>query len=221
MKPLKALVVDIDGTLWSKNSWLELTKGLSADPKEHTKVFNDYVSGQISYKESKNQLIGLWENTNNANKAYINELVKGWELDPLSKKLVNLFKSNGYKTAIITSSFDLWAKEVSNRLKIEKHYYNTELRWDKNKELIDYDYDINQANKKLKQLESFCVEFNLKPEECLVLGDEENDTELFRTTGNGVLIGEDKSRALAKEAWLTYSDISSFLKSKKLESILA
>jgi phosphoserine phosphatase len=220
-KQLRALVVDIDGTLWSSNSWLELTKGLGADANEHIKIFSDYKNGRISYPESKTQLIGLWQGTGNANKPFVTKLLKSWELEASSGVLINLFKAKGFKTTIITSSFDLWAKEVSSKLKIDDYYYNTRTFWDEKNRLVDYDYDLDQAGKKLSQFNSFCDKYDLKPENCLVIGDEENDIELFKITGNGILIGEDKSRALAKEAWLTYSDISSFLKSKELESILA
>jgi phosphoserine phosphatase len=220
-KQPRALVVDIDGTLWSSNSWLELTKGLGADVNKHTRIFSEYKNGRISYPESKTQLIGLWQGTGNANKPFVTKLLKSWKLDARSYDLINLLKSRGFKTSIITSSFDLWAGEVSSTLNTDEFYYNTKTLWDDNNELIDYDYNLDQTGKKLSQFNSFCHKYDLKPEDCLVIGDGENDIELFKITGNGVLVGDNQNKELNKASCFNYSDIGSFLKSKELESILA
>lgn len=53
------------------------------------------------------------------------------------------------------------------------------------------DYELNQAAKKLEQFAQFCEENGLNAQDCLVIGDGENDEKLFEACGHGVLIGAD------------------------------
>jgi phosphoserine phosphatase len=197
----KAIIFDIDGTLSPEISWLALTRDLGASVDEHLRIYADLKQGKIDYTESKRQLIDLWRATGNANKPFFQKLFENWPLDPFAKQIVQQAQTK-HKVCLITGSMNLYAQIVANKLGVKDWYANTTLHWDENDELDDMDYELKQAEKKLEQFQQFCQAQNIQPEECIVVGDGENDIELFKLSGKGVLIttpetgGEHK-----KQAW--------------------
>ena len=80
--------------------------------------------------------------------------------------------------------------------------------WDEHGNLVDMHYNLEQAKKKLEQLEAFCTDQNIDPKKCLVVGDSEDDIDIFAYTGNGVLVGKNASEALASQAWMQVAKLS-------------
>jgi HAD superfamily phosphoserine phosphatase-like hydrolase len=190
MKKSKAVVFDIDGTLSSEVSWLALTRNLGASVEQHIQIYTDYKKDKIDYSTSKEQLIGLWRATGNANKKFFIQLFDAFPLDPAAEQVIEAAKV-GRLVCLITGSMDLYAQSVAKKLGIEQWYANTTLHWDAQGNLVDMDYELNQADKKLEQYVEFCHQNNLSLEDCLVVGDGENDEKLFEASKLGVLIGGD------------------------------
>jgi len=201
MSETKAVVFDIDGTLSPEISWLALTRDLGASVDDHVRIYTDYKAGTIGYEESKNQLIGIWQATGNANKSFFQELFEGWPLDPAAPHIVE--KALGrHAVCLITGSMDLYAQIVARKLGIDKWYANTTLTWNSDGELVDMDYELRQADRKLEQFSAFCAENELKPVECIVVGDGENDLGLFKLSGKGILVlGDEKAEEYRQYAW--------------------
>jgi len=86
---------------------------------------------------------------------------------------------------------DLYAQTVASKLGVDQWHANTTLHWDDEGNLYDMDYELNQADKKLEQLAQFCGENGLDVQDCVVIGDGENDEKLFEACKRGVLIGTD------------------------------
>jgi len=190
MKKSEAVVFDIDGTLSPEISWLALTRDLGAPVEQHVQIYKDYKEGKIDYYASKQQLLGLWRATGNANKTFFGQLFDSLPLDPAAEKVTQAAKV-GRLACLITGSMDLYAETIARKLGIDIWYANTTLHWDDQGNLVDMDYELDQAAKKLEQYTRFCQENGLGVESCLVLGDGENDEKLFEACKHGVLIGGD------------------------------
>lgn len=197
--PIRAIVLDIDSTLAPGISWTALTEGLGASPEEHLRIYDDYRTGKISYEESKKRLIGLWRATGNANRQFFEDLFTKRPLRPEANDVVGALQKR-YRICLITGSMDAYAVAVAKRLGVEDYYANTTLHWDSSGQLADYDYDLNQAELKLKQLDDFCKKYGLSPHECAVVGDSDNDLLLFKATGHGVLFVDSEADALSDQA---------------------
>lgn len=70
----KAVIFDMDGTLTEHNAWLSFTKALGASVEEHTKIYNDLLSGTVGLAESKQKLVALWQKTGNTTREQINRI---------------------------------------------------------------------------------------------------------------------------------------------------
>ncbi len=207
MNKAKAVVFDIDGTLSPDASWLALTRDLGAPVEQHMQIYADYKNGKIDYSASKTRLIELWRATGNANKTFFVQLFDALPLDPAAKKVVEVAKT-GRIVCLITGSMDLYAETVARKLGIDKWYANTTLHWDDAGNLVDMDYELNQAAKKLEQFGEFCGLHSLEAQDCLIVGDGENDELLFKVCKRGVLLrGNPETQT---HAWKRIAQLADF-----------
>jgi len=80
-------------------------------------------------------------------------------------------------------------------------YANSTLTWNNDGNLADMAYEPRAGEKKLKQFLEFCSRNSLEAEECATVGDDANDVELFKATGQGILVESPTSLALKDAAW--------------------
>jgi HAD superfamily phosphoserine phosphatase-like hydrolase len=199
MEAPKAVIFDIDGTLSPEVSWLSLTRDLGAPVERHIAIYQDYKAGNTDYETSKQALLRLWQSTGNANHDFFHTLFEQLPLDSAAADVVGLLRSH-YELCIITGSMDMYAAIVAQKLDINTWFANTSLHWESN-QLIDMDYELDQAAKKLEQFLGFCATRGYKPEDCIIVGDGENDLSLFTASGRGVLVGENLSDELRQHSW--------------------
>ena len=184
---IKAVILDIDGTLTDEVSWLSFTKQLGADPRVHTRIFDEYKTGNITYPESRRQLIRLWNATGNASKKNIINCFYKISIRKPAISLVEYLRKS-YKLCLISGSMDLYVKTVAKRLNIPNWYANTILKFDGNNNLYSYDYFDNQAKKKYEQFIEYTKRYAIKSEEVAVIGNSENDSIILEKSGLPILI---------------------------------
>lgn len=208
---IKAVILDVDGTLTTQNSWTALTKDLGGSTDEHLQIFEDLLEEKATYEDSKEKLLRVWQATGNTNKKTFREIFERWPLREEAREATDFLKSRNLITCIITGSMDLYAEVIAKKLDIPFYYANTELVWDKEGKLIDYHYYRDQAGKKLEQFQQFCKEQNLRPEECVVVGDDKNDIELFKIA-KGIALKSPDSKNIEPIAWKVIDSLSELLK---------
>ena len=205
---IKGITFDIDTTLTFEVSWYLITRKLGADPQQHSAIFSDFLENKISYADAKFRLIRLWQNTGNANKVFFSTIFNEIPLKNEAEKIISYFKSKGIIICLITGSVDLYAEMIANRLGVNYFYANTKLIWDKNEEIQDFKYDKNQGEKKVQQFKDFCIKLHLSKKDIFVVGDDENDIELFQYTKHGVAVKSPTSHKIEKFAWKTVTSLS-------------
>ncbi len=198
MHKTRAVVFDVDGTLSPDVSWLALTRDLGASVERHEQIYHDYKHGKTDYVTAKSQLLTLWQATGNANKEFFAQLFDALPLNPAAEKVVQAAKID-YTVCLISGSMDLYTKIVAEKLAIDHWYANTTLHWDTNGSLVDMDYDLDQASKKLEQFDQFCETNRIRTEDCFVVGDGENEELLFETCKHGILLGSNPNTST--HAW--------------------
>lgn len=201
MRKFKAVVFDIDETLTPTISWTDFTKRLGASPDAHLKIYNDYREGRITYLESRIRLLGLWHSTNNTTRSFIEQTFASMPLNPDAMPLIAWLKQKPVKLCLISGAIDVYVQQIAKTTQIADAYANTRFTFDSDDKLLDYDYVLDQSGKKLQQLGAFCAKYKLQPGECAVVGDSDNDTQLFTATGRGILIGTNET--LKPLAWRT------------------
>lgn len=208
----KAVVFDIDGTLSPVLSWLDFTKALGASVDRHQQIFHDYREEHITYEQSREQLIGLWQSTGRAEHSIMQKIFDAWPLDPVAPELIKSLRERHIQICLITGSFDTYAATVGRRLGVKHWYANTEFIFDEAGQLMSYNYVRDQAAEKLKQFQKFLAASSLTATDCLAVGDGPNDIELFKATGRGIFIepafDRDDLAGIRAAAWRRVSSLA-------------
>lgn len=134
-------------------------------------------------------------------------MFENWTLNNGAIPIFKYLKSRGYKTCLITGSLDLYAEVIAKRLGADFWYANTKLVFEED-ELVDFEYERDAGEKKLSQFLQFSAEQHLEPRECIVVGDDSNDIELFKLTGRGVVIESSISHTLEGIAWRKIKELA-------------
>ena len=199
MENVKAVVLDIDGTLSPEISWLALTRDLGESVATHVSIYEEYKAGKIGYEESKTRLIALWNSTGNANFSFFHDLFENLPLADNAVSVTDTLKAK-YDICLITGSMDMYAEIVAHKLGVTKWFANTKLHW-VGGSLTDMDYELNQSARKLEQFLGFCTTNGYQPQECIVVGDSENDMALFEASQRGILVSSDATNVLSQHVW--------------------
>jgi phosphoserine phosphatase len=168
------------------------------------RLYRALKGGRITYDESKRRLLFLWQSTGGANIARFNQIFSGLPLDPAAEPIISALRAEGLEIAIITGSMDLYCEIVAARLGVQHWFANTRLIFDESGNLTDFHYHLQQAALKLRQLKAWSATLGLRSGEIAVVGDGENDSDLFAHTGAGILVArEHHDPATAKKAkWI-------------------
>ncbi|MCL4391947.1 HAD-IB family phosphatase [Patescibacteria group bacterium] len=205
---IKAVIFDIDGTLVKGNSWIAITEAMGASVDDHRQFYRDMLDGDgDDYEDSKHKLLDMWARTEKDNKEFFTSLYDDIPLADGAKEIIGCLEERKIVPCLITGSTDLFAEIVARKLGIDCYFANATLVWDKDGKLVDFEYFKNQAVKKLEQFEKFCDERDLRPEECIAVGDSVNDISLFETM-RGIALKSPDSEELEKTAWKTVNSLS-------------
>lgn len=192
MRKYKAVIFDIDGTLTRHNSWRSFTHGIGASVEDHMKIYGDHLSGKISLEESKRLLLKMWQATGKANRSNIDRLYEEWFIREDAQELIDWLRSQQYRIYLITGSVGIYAQHIAARLGVADYISSAELYFNDAGDLVDFHYTADQGAAKLVQMQDYCNHQRIQPNECVPVGDGDNDIELFRVTGNGILIDHDR-----------------------------
>lgn len=200
-KKIRAVVFDIDGTLSPDISWTKITDLLGSSVPDHERIYRDFKSGRASYEECVKIVLKLWRGEGELHRSRLEKMFRAWNIKDDAIPLFRYLKGRGYVTCLITGSVDLFAQVIAERVGADAWYANSALTWDGDGNLADFAYEPRAGEKKLKQFLKFCASRGLEPSECLAVGDDANDIELFKISKHGILVETSTSAVLEPYAW--------------------
>jgi phosphoserine phosphatase len=204
VKERPMIVLDVDHTLTSHNSWTELTHVLGASSETHLALYQQLLDGEIELDEANSKLVDMWRATGKANRTSIEQAFRDMPLRPGAMTLARWLDQHKYRTCLISGSMDVYVAVIADRLQIKNWFANGRLIFDDQGTLIGLRYNPDQSATKLTQLNQLCSEEKLDITQVMVVGDGANDVELFRVTGHGILVADEPpSTDLQAVAWKT------------------
>ena len=209
MSQIKAVIFDIDDTLTQKNSWAEVAVGMGATHAEDLEIYYMHKEGKLTDREADDKILAMWKRKGLGTKENFEKIFNAIPLRDDALDLIQYFKQKKIIVCLITGSMDMYAKIIAEKVQADAFYFNADLHWDEGGKIIDFDYKVNQGALKLTQFQDFCQKNNLKSEECVVVGDSENDHLLFLETKKGIAVRtkvEDKT--LEQIAWKVIDNLS-------------
>ena len=175
----KLVCFDLDGCLTEKDdSWSFIHRhlGVWEQAKKHRKLFFD---GKINYQEWANLDIGLWKNISLEK---LKKIIKKIKVRPNIKKMVRELKKKKLILLILSSGLSFFADIIKKNFHFDYAIANSPEIGDDGKLTGEIKVEISYNDKHLV-LQEFIAPYKIKLEECIAVGDGENDIALFEAVG--------------------------------------
>lgn len=205
----KAILLDVDGTITKDLTWTYLTKELGLSIEDHNQIFEDLNNNLLNLTDATNKLLNLWQSKGKITKE---KLVEIFLRMPIREGLEKFVKKNSHiEFAIITGTMDVAAQTIASRLGIKNVYANTRMEFRENI-LINFKYIPDDFGEmKFNNYKKFINLHNLKPEECVMIGDGSNDVKIYNDVGYSILVRHDFNKNFtysANREILSFKEIS-------------
>ncbi len=198
-KKPKAIITDVDSTLTERTTWYALTEKLGGSPYEHADLFMQFLRGEMTFHQVKKDLFKIWNTNGPVHKNQLVDIFRDIPLKGEAHAMVNNLKEAGYTLCLISGSIEMFIEEVAKKFEIEHYYGNSVFHFDNDGYWIDLEYSKDESKLKIEQFEDFLKKTGFKAEECLAIGDGDNDLELFSRMP-GIVVNP-KSEHLKELAW--------------------
>ena len=181
----RLVVLDVDHTLTEHNSWSELTLALGASLDDHLAIYRELAP------DATRRIVALWRATGNATLPTMRRIFDRMPLRDGAPELVNWLRGNGFRPILCSGSMDLYVASVARRLGVDTWFASSHLKFDDQGNLAALEYETDQARAKLRQLKGLCADRDIDIRTVTVIGDGDNDGDLFAETGRGILVAKD------------------------------
>lgn len=210
MNDIKLICFDLNKTLIKENSWLDLNLAMGMTEIEDKLLMQWDEEGIIDYKEGQSLITRIYKQRGKANYKEIVKALSNYTYIVGAKELINYLKEKGYTIALISGSMDLVVELVAKDLKIEHFAANNIFIFDEKDNLEDIITFGQDSRLKLRLLESLCRRLDTKIENCICVGDGENDIELFKRT-KGITFEDSKIKEYAWKCVGSLNEIKSII----------
>lgn len=172
---IKSLIVfDLDSTLIDAEAINELGK-FTGKRDEIKEITEKTRKGELGYKKSLEERVSKIKGIK---KEEIIELSNSLPLMPGAKYLIKKIKKMGYKTAIITGSFESVAKTVNEKLGVDHIIANRLIFDQENKTIGKITGPLIEKGRKGEVLKKLLSDLK-KTNKCVAVGDGANDLSMF------------------------------------------
>jgi len=204
-KQIKMIFFDMDGVLFDITGYDEKGKKVAISSwnavfdqigiySEHERLKSMFVKGDFpSYMEWTDEACRVLQK-NGLKREKFMEIINKRPLMKGAKETLNELKKRGYKTAVITGSFEALALRAKELLGIDYAIGHCRLNFDKNGileswELIPCDFDG-----KIDYFKKIAEKTKVKFQECAFVGDEVNDIPIFKEVGLSIAFNSTKEQ---------------------------
>ncbi|MEO5878398.1 MAG: HAD-IB family phosphatase [Streptosporangiaceae bacterium] len=201
--------MDIDGTLTTCDTLALTSEKLGLPGSELATISRSFQDGSLSEEQVHDLVLRRWQSSGKANRIDMEKIFRSLPLRDDAFDLIARIRAMSLPSCLITSSMDFYAEIMAERLSVMNFYANLRLQFDaRDGTLSGLEFTKEAAFLKRAQLEKFCSAHDITPDQVMVIGNAENDQEMFEVTGNGVLLSDEGTGELAGTAWQVVSSLT-------------
>ena len=179
---IRLMVSDMDSTLIKVETIDEVAKEVGLKD-EISLITEEAMQGHLDFTESFKKRLSILKGINNSvfESVYKNKV----ELSTGAEELINFFKSNQIKTAVVSGGLKFFAEKLQSQLGIENCRAH-------DVEIINQSMTGNiignviDAKEKAKYIGELCDQYKLKENQVIAIGDGANDIEMMKIAGQSV-----------------------------------
>jgi len=184
---IKAVVLDMDGTVLQGNSWQELHRCCGLLDVEDQVMLRWYAEGAVSYRQWTDLIASIYKARGVATRDAVRAAFDRCTLDPLAEELVADINRRGLRLILLSDGVDELVNRVADHLRIEERAANHRIEYAADGRFEGLKMEADDAQFKAERLLAFCRKHALAPHDCVCVGDGCNERLIFELTGRGVL----------------------------------
>jgi|CXWL01.1.fsa_nt_gi phosphoserine phosphatase len=184
---IKAVVLDMDGTVLPANSWQELHRSCGLLEAEDQVMLRWYSEGAISYGQWTDLIASVYRARGMATRDAVLAAFDRCAVDPSAEELVAEIQRRGLRLILLSGGVDDLVDRVADHLGIEERFANHRIAYGADGWFAGFEIQGDDAQFKVARLMAFCKRHAFLPHECMCVGDGCNDRLIFELTGRGVL----------------------------------
>ncbi|WP_331735141.1 HAD-IB family phosphatase (plasmid) [Streptomyces sp. NBC_01166] len=221
-RPVRAVVCDLDHTLTSRSSMVELCRALHAPPAETAMLFRRYQAGELSHSQSRQALLELLRRSGRAHRTNIEAAFNAMEIKDEAVRLATALRERAVPLCLISSSAQLYVDIMTERLSAADGYGNGQLCFDDTGWLTDLDFTAETEQLKADQLHRFTTRHAFHARDVIAIGNGNgngrNDLLMFDATRRGILVTTTTSAQHAHRAWATVHSLDEVITTSTLRT---
>jgi phosphoserine phosphatase len=202
------VVFDMDGMLYSNNSWIALHRAFGLSDEEDQVLLRWYEEGVLDYRKWTELIATVYRVRGLAGQALAREVIQRCTIAPDADYVIRELRCLGYHIALLSGGVDLFVAHVAERLGITLFKANHRLVFDSVGQFTDLQLAAEDDELfKSDCLHALCRELGIQPTECFCIGDGRNDRAIFSLTGRGILICPPTRRPPFTGYWKRAADL--------------
>lgn len=192
----KLVCFDLDGTLIDEivYIWQAIHESLGTPLEPRRKAMDDFFNKKITYAEWARHDVDMWKEKGVTKKELMNAIAP-LRLMPGALETISELKKKGMKIAVISGSLDIALEHVfPNYSEIFDEVYINKLSFNEDgtiNDIIPTEFDLEHkatALKKISEREGIPIE------ECVFIGDHDNDIHVAETAGLSIAFNSKSDR---------------------------
>lgn len=198
MSDIKHICLDLNKTLISDNTWMDLNAAMGMTKEEDEMLMDLGGEGIISYTEAQSLIARIYMNRGRAYRKTVENTIFNYTYVDGAKETIEYLKDAGYKISLVTATFQSLADRIGEELGIEFCSGNNLLIFDEH-DYLESLVAIGDENLwKMRELERICRKWGVEVTETACIGDGDNEYLMFERCEHGVTF---KGSSLEDEAW--------------------
>ncbi len=200
IKPIKLVIWDLDDTLAEGKIWKKLTEAMGWSWEVHRSLYESRLAGNITYAETHARVVSEYKKSPNANKQFLDLLLGEVALRPYAAELFALLNSYGIKNHILSGGFETHVSAAAWLLKADGYDASRDIAFDdagRFENILGHESDRQWKAQKFTDI---CNRYGVSVDEVVVVGDGENDIEIFKLARYSIAI-HTTDPLLLEHAW--------------------
>ncbi len=194
---IKLICFDLNRTLIHENTWYNLNLAMGMTEKEDAALMHYADTGIISYTQAQKIIESAYKRGGKASYDTIYKIIMEYTYVQGTSEILEYLKHKGYELALISGSMDILTEHIAKDLGI-KYYGANNIFIFKEGYLHQIKVVGEDEITKLNLLNEFAGKLNISLDQCVCVGDGDNDELMFEKTGKGVTF---KGSKIEKSAW--------------------
>lgn len=201
MSDRKLIVFDMDDTLITGNTWATFNSSMGLTEEQDFNLYSAFAKNEISYDNWLLELKKLYNlHENKHTREQVLEYLTQYKIKEDAVLALATINKTEYQTLLLTGSFQITGNAVAFELGIQEAIATNSCVFDDEGMLQDIVSAGDEQHAKVEELKMFCLEQNISLKNCVIIGDGDNDKELFKLTEHSVTFedADSETKAIAK-----------------------